>query len=127
VDAFSIFDHHLSLRTNQHAYRPFNEFNIFVSDEFLSLRIVEVQGLGRLFVAVGLQKVLDLRGNGVELPSELLLAGLIHFGCNVATQVVQVIECEQHRSAGGRGSDGVRKLFVDIHGIFKNELSLLDR
>ena len=114
------------LRTDQHRRRPFSHLNDFVSNEFLASGILDLQGLGRLFVGVGVQQVLDLRGDGVKLLSELLVRGVVGFGCDVAAKVFQVIESEQDRSARGRGSDRVGKLFVDVNGISKDELSLLE-
>ena len=51
---------------------------------------------------------------------------MVCFGCDVAAQVFQVIESEQNRSTSGRGSDRIGKLSVDVNGISKDELSLLE-
>ncbi len=55
----------------------------------------------------------------------LLVGGVVGFGCDAAAKLFQVIESEQHWSAGGRGSDRIGKLSLDADGISKDELPLL--
>ena len=112
------------LGTDQDLRRPFGELDRLLCEWLSSLSVFDLQGLGRLFVGVGLQHVLDLREDGVELLSELLVRGVVGFGCDVTAQVFQLIEGEQHRNAGGRGSDGIGKLVVDVDGVFEDELPL---
>ncbi len=73
---------------------------------------------------IKLQQVLDLREDGIKLLSELFGLGVAGFGCNVATQVFQVIESAQNRIARGRGSDRIGKLLVDVNAISQSELPL---
>ena len=92
----------------------------------LFLRILNLQRLRRLFVAVGFKQVVDLCHNGVELLSDLLVRGVIGGGGNLPAQVFEFIQTEQDRSACDRGSDCLGNPFVDVYGTSKDELSFLD-
>ena len=71
----------------------------------------------------GLLAVVRWIGGG-EPFSELLVRGMVGFGCDVTAQVFQLIKGEQHRIAGGCGSDGIGNLVVDVDGVFEDELPL---
>ena len=61
---------------------------------------------------------------GGEPFSELLVRAVVGFGCDVTAQVFQLIKGEQYRIAGGRGSERISNLVVDVDGVFEDELPL---
>jgi len=113
----------LLLSANEHLGSPFGELDRLLCEWLFFLGVLDLQGLGRLSVGVGFQQVLDLREDG----GELLVRIVVGLGCDVTAQVFQLVMGEQHRSVGGRGSDSIGNLVVDVDGFFEEELPLSHR
>ena len=70
-------------------------------------RILDLQRLGRFFVRVGVENLLNLVEDGVQLLPQPVVLSVVGLGGDVSTEVIPVIQGELDGLVGGRVPNGI--------------------